>query len=73
MMVSRRCSMNTTAMGLPRLARVVLSISSPPALSSVTSTCGPLWPVVAVALVSWLPVTMTSRFSRTLPTVAVRS
>ena len=34
--------MNTTPMGLPRFARVVRSISSPPALSSVTSTSGPL-------------------------------
>ena len=66
--VSRRFSMNTTAMGLPRLARVVRSISSPPALSSVTSTCGPCCPVVVVAFTSWSPVTMMSRFSSTLPT-----
>ena len=71
--VSRRCSMNTTAIGLPTLARVVRSISSPPALSSVTCTSGPFWPVLAVALVSWSPVTMTSRFSMTLPISCPRS
>ncbi len=62
---SLRSSMKTTAIGLPRFARVVRSISSPPAPSSVTCTSGPLCPALAVALVSWLPVTMMSRLSIT--------
>ena len=60
--------MNTTAMGLPTLALEMRSISSPPALSSVTSTCGPASWTLSLAFTSWLPVTMISRLSITLPT-----
>ncbi len=49
--VSWRFSVYTTAMCLPRLARVMVSIRSPARESSLMLTIGPSWSVPAVALV----------------------
>jgi hypothetical protein len=56
--------MSTTAIGLFMLALVVLSMFSPARASSLTLTPIPSWVCPTLALVSWSPVAMISRFSR---------
>ncbi len=62
---SRRFSISTTAMRLFRFWRVVLSMFSPARASRRMLTAGPSLELPVVALVSWSPVAITSRFSST--------
>ena len=64
-LTSRRFSISTTAMRLLRFARVVFSMLSPARASSLMFTAGPSCDCPVVALVSWSPVAITSRFSST--------